>query len=184
MPVRTAFRSITTDVNGLHPGHATKVDAANRKAVRRMEKNMKKVTDKFTHDNSPVYHISRGIGEPPDAPGGPIGRSMAPTRLRARWAMSSTSNDPILFYLNSGARRFRSMSLDWQSMTRGGMGLRTFPRAGSATTLYGHPVGYIEPRNFAADAVARERLQFERAIKELFGRNAIYRFFGRTVHRS
>ena len=183
MPVRMAFRSITTDVNGLYPGHTTKVDAINKKAVKRMEKDMKRVSGKFKHANKPTYRTTVGIGQPPDSGGGPVGRAIAPPHLRARWAMSSTENDPIFYYLEVGARRFRRMSLDWQSMTRGGMGLATFPRAGTAMNLSPFQVGYIEPRYFAIDAAIRQRLWYEREIRKLFGEDAIYKFFGRVVRR-
>lgn len=183
MPMRMAFKSITTDVNGLHPGHTLKVDRINRQTVKRMERRMKKVTNKFTRADKPTYQITSGIGEPPDAGGGPTGRSLAPRHLRARWAMSSTSNDPKFYYLEVGARRFRHMSPDWQSMTRPGAGLRTFRRAGYATALSSTQVGVIEPRFFAAAATKEEFPRFQAAVWEIFGKNAVYKFFGRVVIR-
>lgn len=180
--IRMAFRAITTDVNGLHPGHSLKIDKINLATVRRAQRAQQKLTQAFRH-GQPRFRLDTGLGQPPDAGGSETGRSMAPHGMRARWAASYTDNDPIYFYLNSGARRFRHMSHDWQSMTRAGRGNARFPRAGTAAALSRVQVGYIEPRYFNVHAIMMQQRIYERDIRKVFGNDAIYRFFGKVNRR-
>jgi hypothetical protein len=189
---RIHFAAITTDVHGLRNLKKNLMGIL-RDTTRDFEDQFKTVTDKFTHENSPVWRKSYGFGKPPDEG---VGTGAGKIKIRgfamsgrpvgkALYGMASTENDKIFYYLEAGTdRRYRVMSPDWKSMTRPRMGTRTYARRGFAMHFDFNPTTAaeraIKPRFFAADVIKRQGPRFlTKVIKEFHG-NAILNFFGET----
>jgi hypothetical protein len=170
--MKTRFRAITTEIFNIGNEYVVAVDKINKKTAKRMQSRVEKVTKKFrTHQ--PNFSISQGVGSPP-------GETVGPRYPNSRWAMSSTSNDVKFYYLEVGAKRYMRMSPDWQSLTRPGMGLRTFRRRGRAIGLRKTPVGVIAPRRFARAAAIEEQPRYEEEMNKVFTKDVKKKFFGRT----
>ena len=185
--MKIKFRAITTDVRGLDKRTQARTFRALAKANKSFSRDFHKVTDRFTHPNSPRFHSDIRYGPPPTAPKRgpdippPAGVEMTGrSRGNAIYAITWTENDPIFFYLEAGADRHRAVLPDYRSLTKARMGIRTFNKQGHIGKLYAFPISYIEPRWFAADVVRRYQGKFIAEVKSIYGRDATLNFFGRT----
>ena len=192
MPVRARFKSITTMADPRFakalPKNINRLLAA---AAKDFEKNFGKVTSKFTHANSPEFKTEFNYGKPP---GGSFGDSLGrrvPIGMRkfaitggpggkALYVMVHTENDPIFYYLDSGARRFRKMSPNYRPLTRSGMGVKTYSRRGKAMGMSTTELKPIEARLFAADVVRRSAPAFLAAVTRFFQNDAVTNVFAET----
>lgn len=181
------FRAITTDVRGLNENFDEMLAFALSRTARDLRIEFKTFARNF-NTHYPEFYTRMGFGRPPDSGTGLVsGRAIKVRGFAmqgrpngtATYVMVYTDNEPVFYYLEAGARRYRKMSADWMSMTMPGKGMKIHPRAGRATGWFLTP-RRIEPRWFSADAVERIAPKFFKRIWRLFGYDAVTNFFGQT----
>ena len=178
--VQLRFRVTTPRVNSIPnpiPAATGLLKATNARSVRAFHP----VTSRFTSTPAPIWRQTVVLGildTRNDTIISDIGGTGRRLRGMALYGEASTENSKVLYWLDTGFDRHRSMQFGYESLTRAGAGLRTFRKLGRAGRLYPFPIAHTEGRGFTEDAARKIAPAFIAAAIRILGRDAVISFFG------